>query len=204
MEVGMKRLVICVLIAGGTLRLHATAQRGGFHLGGGSAIRPGFGGHGMRNPGSFGLPPLGPIPPLGTWRNFNRFGSYGNGWGGLGWGYPAYGGYDGPIDYDGGYEAPMPMPEQETCSPVIVEPPPPPARPEIHEYNWQGPSDPQATFAIVAKDGSVHLAIAVWVQGNKVRYVAPDDSSGQLALESVDRAATRKVNADKHMVLPLN
>ena len=154
-------------------------------------------------------------------RGFNRFhggfrglrGGFRNngfGWGGAGWGYPSY--YDGYADYDryadsnydgNGYQSSIIRePEQESWAPIVVQPPPPPVRPEIHEYTWPE-SATNAVFSIVAKDGSVQSAVAVWVQGNSVRYIGPDGTAGHLPLDSVNRQATRKANSEKNLTLAL-
>ena len=97
----------------------------------------------MRSPGHIGLPPGLPPSQLGTHRGFRNRGFRNNGfrnnalvWGGAGWWYPSY--YDGYADsnYDGnGYQSLIiPEPEQESWAPIVVQPPPPLVRPEIHEY----------------------------------------------------------------------
>ena len=168
----------------------------------------------MRSPGHIGLPPVLPPSRLGTHRGFrnkgfrnngfrnNGFLNNGYGWGGAGWGYPSY--YDGNADYDGnGYQSSIiPEPEHESWAPIVVQPPPPPVRPEIHEYTWPK-SATNAVFSIVAKDGSVQSAVAVWVQGNSVRYIGPEGTAGHLPLDSVNRQATRRANSEKNLTLAL-
>jgi len=165
----------------------------------------------MRSPGHIGLPPGLPPSQLGTHRGFrntdfrnngfrnNSFRNNAFGWGGAGWGHPSY--YDGYADsnYDGnGYQSLIiPEPEQESWAPIVVQPPPPPVRPEIHEYKWPE-SASNAVFSIVAKDGSVQSAVAVWVQGNSVRYIGPEGTAGHLPLDSVNRQATRRANSEKN------
>jgi hypothetical protein len=74
---------------------------------------------------------------------------------------------------------------------------------EVHEYNWPESGDASATLAIVAKDGSVRKAIAVWLEENAVHYITPEDATERIGLDSIDLPATRRVNAEKHLLLPL-
>jgi hypothetical protein len=193
----MKQLVIGVIFLW-TLFLADSAAQG---RGGGGRFSGGAGKGGGYRGGNFGLPPVKPIPPLGSFGRFNRFRNQRYGSGALGWGYSAaFDGY-GDAGYSGQYQIPiMVMPEPESYTP----PPPPPVRPELHQYTWpESGSDPTAVFAIVSKNGNVRPAVAVWVQGDTVRYITPEDHDGRLALDSVDREATRSANAAKHLVLAL-
>jgi len=207
----MRRLAQFLLV-GCFLVIPATAQRGGggFHGGMGGGFHGGMGG--FHSGGFFGPGFRGGFVNGG----FRRFRGGFNGlrnhgfrnnaflWGGAGWGYPSY--YDGYADsnYDGnGYQSLIiPEPEQESWAPIVVQPPPPPVRPEIHEYTWPK-SATNAVFSIVAKDGSVQSAVAVWVQGNSVRYISPEGTAGHLPLDSVNRQATRRANSEKNLTLAL-
>lgn len=173
-----------------------TVGGSGFH--GGGFTTPGFGGDSGFRGGHFGLPRIRPIP-LG-WRSRN----YGYGGSGLGWGYPnAFNSYGDAVYNDGIYQNPMiGDPEGESCGPVIIQPPPPPARLEVHEYKWPDSSgDTAAAFVLVLKDGSVRPASAVWIQGDTLHYVTPEGAGGRLGLHSVNREGTRLANAAKHLTL---
>jgi hypothetical protein len=94
------------------------------------------------------------------------------------------------------------IPSFEPCTPTIPEPPP--ARPELHEYKWKETGTPQsAAFTIVLHDGSTRSAVAVWVQDKVVHYIRPDDLASALPLRSIDREATLRANAEKHLSLQL-
>jgi hypothetical protein len=215
----MKQLVVGMVFLWSLFPAASAAQRGGGGRGGGlpggaisggsfqgSGFRgPGFHGYGGIRSGYFGLPPVGPIPPLGSTGTYNRFRNYGYGWGGLGVSYPyALDGYGGPAYYDDGYQGPMiVMPEQD-CGPTVFQPPPPPVRPELHEYKWpESSADTAATFALVLTDGSVRAAIAVWIQDNTLNYITPEGAGERLELHSINRENTRMANAAKHLTLSL-
>lgn len=203
----MKGLAAGIVALMSFLPPHCAAQRAGFHGGGNSAPRASF---------NFGLPPVGPIPPLGPIRVFDgfgpRFGANGRGMNrGGGWGFPGVYGFgafpDYYNDYYSGEEYQTPnvvMPSAQICPAVIPEPPPQPARPELHEYKWPNTGNEQpAVFTIVMQRGPARTAVAVWLQGNFVHYVAPDGTAARLPLGSIDREATRRANAEKHLTLQL-
>jgi hypothetical protein len=93
-------------------------------------------------------------------------------------------------------------------TPPQPQPPPPPAaepvRPVIHEYRWPDSASAPAAFSVVAKDGTVRFALAVWIQDGTLHYVAKDGKQERLPLDAVDRAATRQLNAERrlHLWLP--
>jgi hypothetical protein len=208
----MKQLVVGVVFFWSLFPAYAAAQHGGSGHGGagfpgGTGGGGGFRGGGGMSPGfngSGGLPTLRPIPPLG-WTGIHKpFRNNGYGWGGLGWGYPAaFDGYGDAGYYDGGYQSPMiGMPEEESCGPTFIQPPPPPVRPELHEYKWPDSSgDTSAAFVLMLTDGSVRPAIAVWVQDNTLHYITPEGTGGRLGLHSINREGTRSANAAKHLTL---
>ena len=119
----------------------------------------------------------------------------------------AFGGYGYPMDYgiensyaQGTQGTPvlLVMPPAIPEAPAPPSPPPPPAHPVIREYNW--PPDGQssaASFTIVQRDGTVRLAISVWVQEGALNFTAADGRPGKLPLKSVDPAATARINAEK-------
>jgi hypothetical protein len=144
----------------------------------------------------------------------NRFGRLG----GSRFGFPAfyspgYPGYYSNYYTDPGYQTDD-YGYQQTPNVVVVmpqfqapEPPPPPptpAQPVIHEYHWPDAGNilPVA-FSLASRDGMVRFALAVWVQDNEVRFTASDGATGRLSLETVDRDATARLNAEKHLTLRL-
>ena len=206
----MKQLVVGIVFFWSLFPAHSAAQHGGgghgggFPAGGGGFMSPGFNGSGAFNGGRFGLPTIRPIPPLGRMGIHNRFRNNGHGRGGLGWGYPgAFDGYGDAGYYDGEYQSPMiGMPEEESCGPTFIQPPPPPVRPELHEYKWPDSSgDTSAAFVLMLTDGSVRPASAVWVQDNTLHYITPEGTGGRLGLHSINREGTRAANAAKHLTL---
>ena len=123
-------------------------------------------------------------------------------------GYPWIYGDDNAGYYGDGFQA-QPPPSMIVVMPQVEQPPPPvpppPVRSEIHEYHWpssSGDSNGRA-FSIVRKGHGVQSAIAVWVQGRFLCYTAPNGSSGRVAIDEVDREATRRINAEKQLYLPL-
>jgi len=206
----MTRLIGGAIVFSILFSSHSAAQRGGVHVG--------AGGRGF--PTNVGLPPLRPIPPpFGGLHSSNNFRggvrTLGFGLGtGFGWWYPGYygggygyyGGYDYPVNYSYGCQSTpnviVMTPAAE--SPSVAAPPPPPVKPEMHEYNWpKSDSDPPAAFSIVAKNGTVYLATAVWVQDDTVRFTTPDGAGGHLPLASVALQNTRAANAEKNLKLSL-
>jgi len=121
--------------------------------------------------------------------------------------WPGY--YPGYWDYgDYGQEYPSApsvvgvMPSPQPAPMEAPQPPPEPPRLVVREYKGaETGSDTSAVFSIVAKDGSVRSAIAVWVVDGAVHYLDPDDVPAQVPLSSVDRGATRRANAEKRLTL---
>jgi hypothetical protein len=96
-----------------------------------------------------------------------------------------------------GYDPPVILaPEQERGTLPALEPPLP-VRPAMHEYKWpESKAGPTVTFSIIiSQNGAVHSAIAVWLDGNAIRYLTPEGAGGRSALDSIDREATRSANA---------
>jgi hypothetical protein len=211
----MKRLVLGVVCFGLLFPPHFAAQRGGGGFGGrgsggggafhgGAPLGSGFQGNGGLRGGFIGLPPL--RPPLGPVRKFNQIRKHGNGGAGTGFFPFAYGYLDAGY-YDNGNQGPvivLEQPESPTMALPPPPPPPPPPQPELHAYSWpESSNDPSALFTIISRDGAVSSAVAVWVQNNTVCYFAPDGSAGSMELNSINREATRTVNAAKSLRLSL-
>ncbi len=129
--------------------------------------------------------------------NGGNFGGYGL----LGW--PAYPYLDGY-----GYSTYQTQPNVVLATPYpevpAFTPPPPPVRSQMHEYHWPSSGDdPKAALSIVSTDGSVHHAIAVWVQDSMVCFVTPDGGGGHLPLSNVNRELTNQANKQQNLNLPL-
>jgi hypothetical protein len=82
----------------------------------------------------------------------------------------------------------------------------PAVTPQIHEY--PAPAAPSsesapATFAIVLKNGSTLSATAVTVQDSALQIVDPDGEHRRVPLDSIDREATRRRNAERNLRLQL-
>jgi hypothetical protein len=89
-------------------------------------------------------------------------------------------------------------------APPAPPPPPEPARPVIREYAWPNSVDDSAgVFALANTDGTVSLAIAVWVQDGMVHHVNQNGMETLTALNAIDRGTTRRLNAEKGLNLSL-
>ena len=177
----------------------AFAQRGGGgHAGGGHAVG---GGSGHQSSTHIGLPPVRPIPPLDGAGRGRHYG---------GRAYTS-GGYPYAAGYDYGYaQAPNEVVVEQAPPPVIVQqappPPPQPPRPALYEYKpgslpEPGPPAEPRTFAIILRDGSVHEAMAVWVQEDTLHYMDSDGRHRQTPLDAVDRQSSRRVNRERQLEL---
>ena len=92
-------------------------------------------------------------------------------------------------------------PTQYSCVPFLVPEPP---KPLLHEYWWpSAAASSAATFAIVSKDGVVHLAAAVWIAAGTLRFTSPQGLSEGVPLEAIDREATRRLNSLSGLTLHL-
>jgi len=159
----------------------------------------GFPQHGFIN---LGIPPIGPIPPLGI----NQLGTFHHGYRAasfFGGGYPVYGGFDygAPAPYVVVVQMPAPVPVQPVA-------PPEKPRPEVREYKDAAPAEigtaqERASFAIVLRDGTAQSAAAVWVQEGRVHYLTPEGARGNVALDAIDREATQRRNQEKGLQLTL-
>jgi hypothetical protein len=182
----MKTLTFSFIVACNLLCPGLYAQRGGMHGGG----TPGF-----RPSGPSGHPNAG--GPLMTGFRSERRGYMPAGFAPWGWGFPSY-------DSDRSYspacneaQSPQVIVVAPQAPPPPPPPPPEPARLVTHEYNWPDAAKPAADhFALVSKDGSVRFAIAVWVQDGKLQYTQTDGTAGSAPLDTLDREATRRLNAD--------
>ena len=144
-----------------------------------------------------GHPPPRPIPRMAPPSRPFRGGNFALGagyWGGYG-----YGGY-APLYAD------SPPPANNT---VVFEPPPvfvappEPIHSSIQDLKPAASNAPPAFYVIALKNGSRFDAAAVWVQGNDVRYVDPDDQNRRIPLADIDRAATRNLNQARNLNLRL-
>ena len=99
---------------------------------------------------------------------------------------------------------------------IVLQPaaeplPAPPSKPP-QSMIWEAPAqtpvaapvveDPPS-FAIALKNGTKISAAAIWVQGNDVHYMDADGAHKQVALDAIDRDATRQLNRARNLVLRL-
>jgi hypothetical protein len=95
--------------------------------------------------------------------------------------------------------APAPAPDPPPLKPD-------PVRPIRHEYSWPAPAREEtaaSAFLIVLADSTVRLAIAVWQQDGALHFLAPNGASGVIRLDAINREATRRLNAERGLTLPL-
>jgi len=149
------------------------------------------------------LPPLRPLPPLGVsarprfapQRGMRSQGLYSLPY------YPAA--YSEPdVPTSGG----LTIIQQFAPPPAAPVEEPPAVTPQIREYASpvaSSPASEAATFAIVLKDGKVLSAAAVTAQGSVLQIVDPDGQHQRVPLDSIDREATRRRNAERNLRLQL-
>jgi hypothetical protein len=90
------------------------------------------------------------------------------------------------------------MPAQPPEPPPPPPPPPAPATPVMHTYSWPDAGGPTAsTFLILSKDGTARPAVAVWVQESELHYMGEGGVTGRVGLNTIDREATVRVNAER-------
>lgn len=173
----------------------ALAQRGGgFGHGGGVAsrgavvARPGFGRYGREHGFRYRPGYIWPYYPI--------------------WDYSS----TTPLYYED--EFPNEYPEQYPPAYELQAPPAMDSRAQapriatsvIHDYNFpkQTTGTPgKAEFTIVLKDGSTRSAVASWVTGGQLHYIAPDSRQEVLAAALIDRKATEEANEAKNLNLVL-
>jgi hypothetical protein len=177
---------------------------GGFHGGYGGGFGRGYGyrnGYG-RNRYSFSLryaPGFYGVYPY-----------YGWGYGLGDWSYPNYdSGYYDPgyanQSYDYGYQQP----------PVVIyqnppAPPAPPVRSEIREYPDAQPSstirpagEPPIYLIAIKGQDNILAGITYWVEGDTLQYINLQHVQKHVALNSVDRALTARLNHERNTDLRL-
>lgn len=175
-----------------------------------------LGGFGFRSQGfiNLGIPPVGPIPPLGVNSSFfgldRRFGFRHHFFPSTDffpYAFPLFAG-----GYDYGYPpGPNVIVIQQPAPQVIVQQVPREVvRPEIRNYKEAPPAavtvppaatGEGATFVIALNDGSVRAASAVWAQDRVLHYVDKDDIHHQVPMRSVNRELTRKLNRERKLEL---
>ena len=155
-----------------------------------------------------GLPPMRPIPFVGGF-GFRGSSHLGPNRFAAPFAYPLFFG-----DYDSGYPRYAPAPnvvvvQQPPAYVVLQNAPSTAPRGEIREYSpaaagaATGSNQESPTFAIILKDGSVRSAVAVAVQNDSLHYVDSDGRHQHVALDAVDRSATRKRNRENNLELQL-
>jgi len=128
---------------------------------------------------------------------------YGYGYGGYGYGYSPYA--EGSV-----YAyAPQAMLLVLPPEPPVVEAPPREVHPVVTDYKFAAagpaasPGGEAQSFGIVLKDGETLNATTVVAEGDALHYVDPDERNMRVAMSAVDRDATRKLNAERKLVLHL-
>ena len=196
----MNPFSVSVIVACSLLSPPLLAQRGGMYGGGMSGIHPApslrhtTGGRplvtGFRRERS-GYAPAGYAPA---------------GYAPWGWGSPSYYSDQG---YSQACNGGSPSPQALVVGPRQgpLDPPPPsaePVRPVTRDYTWPADTKSAAGFyALASKGGSVRYAVAVWVLGGRVHYTQTDGTGGSAPLDSIDRGATTRLNAENNLSLPL-
>lgn len=167
------------------------------------AQRPGTGGGAAR-----GFAGHGPVRGFesGFYRGFGGLNPYA-------YGPLSYGFWGDDMDwadypYSRAY-APEPLPPPQTSVVFLAPPAPPlpprPVTPLIHDYTSAPESAAAipATFTVALKDGTQLLAVAAWVQAGKLHLVDTQDKQQVLSPDVIDREATNRSNAEKHLRLQL-
>ena len=208
----MKRLLVSAVILGGLISWSANAQHGG----GGGGGRP-AGGHSGTVPGGKQAGHGDNWRGNNSWRGNNRWNGGFGGFGGFGgWNYGVagyagdwnYGGWGYPYTYWDDFYAGGWQNEAAPARPPLIQPgfaaaPQMPVQPVLQVYHWPDGQAP-AHFSLVAKNGQVRDAVAVWVQGTQVRYSLADGASGAFAPTSIDCAATNRLNTASNLRLQLS
>lgn len=163
--------------------------------------------------------------PVAAAQHAGGFGGAGHGFGGLGRGAPGFGRgfgtgrgglYNGsywPLldpgfwdDYQYWYPEEQPPPRTVVFVPPHPPPPPPrPITPAIREYTAPPESEvtPAAAFTVALKDGTQLSAIAAWIQDGQLHIFDSQGKQRVLSAEVIDREATNRSNAEKHLQLQL-
>jgi len=172
------------------------------------AAGAGFGQRPGGNPLGNGLPPLSPIPPFSgsprpqfaQQQRAAQRGLRGPALYSLPYYPAAYSTQDVPIGPG------VTIIQQFGAPPAPAAAEQPPVTPEIHEYSapvGPTPETESATFVIVLKDGRTLSATAVTIQGGALQMVEPDGEHRRVPLDSIDREATRRRNAERNLRLQL-
>jgi len=218
-------LLCCCLVAVPlTARSGGGHGGGGFHGGGGGFHGAVGGFHGGGFSGGF----HGGFGTVGSGYNGNRFyrrwngfglryspGYYGSGYGypysgfwgwGLGdWGYPYYdtGSYQ-PYDY-GDQQPPVVIYQ---TAPTYA--PPAPVHSEIHEYPETPPTatirpagEPPIYLIAIKGQDNILAGITYWVEGDTLQYINLQHVQKHVAIDSIDRALTTRLNHERNMDLRL-
>jgi hypothetical protein len=111
------------------------------------------------------------------------------------------------------FEGPFPYPSLPVVflapAPNSAPAPPapaPPARPVLHEYRWPAPARDDhvaAAFCVVLNDSTVRFVIAAWQHDGGLHFLLPDGTAGSTPLDKIDREATKRLNAERGLALPL-
>jgi hypothetical protein len=184
--------------AGGT-------HTGGVHAGGGHGASFGHGGNSGAFRGGFAH-----RPSFRSGFGFQRFPRiYPAFYGGFGY-YDPY--WNSPYSYqDSGYSSDYGYPAAQ-APPVIVnqefqiEAPP---QPLVREYAPSAPPAPvqrqyeEPLYLIAFNDGVIRAVLAYWVEGGSLHYVTMDHAQKQVALASIDRALSERLNGERNVTFQL-
>jgi hypothetical protein len=219
----MRRILPAVLICF-SMTFPALARSGG-HGGGGASH--GGGGHaggsvshgvsgGFRSGGGFSR-----RPGFRSGFGFQRFPRFYSNWGfgyygGLGYyGYYDPSWYSSPDQYpDSGYNSGYGY-QNDQAPPVIInqdfQSGPVPA-PMLREYTPPVPAAPPVTiqrkydeplYLIAFNDGVIRAALAYWVDGASLHYVTLEHAQKQVALASIDRGLSERLNGERQVTFQL-
>ena len=188
---------------GGGFRSSTGGVRGGVGgYRGGYGYRPGFVGRNRFNfslrytPGFYGYP---------------YYGYWGYGLGDSGYPYYDSGYYDPGYNdqgYDNGYQQPPVVIYQNP--PATGYAPPPPVHSQIREYpdspatsTIRPAGEPPIYLIAVKGQDNILAGITYWVEGDTLQYINLQHVQKHVALSSVDRALTARLNHERNMDLRL-
>ncbi|HLK21704.1 MAG TPA: hypothetical protein VKT81_22300 [Bryobacteraceae bacterium] len=133
--------------------------------------------------------------------------------------YSGYGYYDpywyssAPDYSDSGYGAdygyPAPQPPPVIVNQDYPTQPAPPAM--VQEYTAPGPPAPSANhqkydtplYLLAFHGGEIRAVLAYWVDGASLHYVTMEHAQKQVALASVDRALSERLNTERNVTFQL-
>lgn len=201
--------LIAIILAGICFAQRGAGRGGGFRgggFGGGARVSAGFGGRsfvggyrsfgrrgwgrpGIFTHGRFGYRPF--VRPIWGYPGFAfPYSSFPYGYGS---GYPGFYGGFGSYEYRPSPNVTVIYPESPYSSPapVVVNVDPPSAK--------AAESDQPALYLIAFKDGSIHAAIAYWVDGDVLHYVTMEKAQKTVSIDEVDRGLSQRLNRERRI-----